>query len=57
MTEAQRKAKAKYMKKVKQINLRFYPSEQGLYDKAKKLGSRGIKKLIGEKHDSNNGNE
>lgn len=46
-TDAQRRAKLKYVgEHVKQINLRFYPKEAELYEKAHRLGSPGIKKLI-----------
>ena len=45
--EAQRQATNKYRKeKVKQIILRFYPKDEHLYEKAKRLGSVGIKALI-----------
>ena len=45
--EAQRQATNKYRKeKVKQIVLRFYPKDEELYEKAKRLGSVGIKGLI-----------
>lgn len=46
-SEAQSKATNKYRKdKVKQIILRFYPKDEELYIKAKRLGSPGIKELI-----------
>lgn len=46
-TEAQLKATNKYRKEnVKQITLRFYPKDEALYNKAKVLGSLGIKDLI-----------
>lgn len=45
--EAQRQATNKYRReKVKQIVLRFYPKDEELYEKAKRLGSVGIKALI-----------
>lgn len=46
-TEAQNRATGKYRKeKVKQLVLRFYPKDEQLYIKAKRLGSSGIKELI-----------
>ena len=45
--EAQNRATNKYRReKVKQIILRFYPKDEELYEKAKRLGSVGIKALI-----------
>ncbi len=45
--EAQRQAMNKYRReKVKQLILRFYPKDEQLYEKAKALGSVGIKALI-----------
>lgn len=47
ISEAQKKAANKYRRgKVKQIVLRFYPGDDELYQKAKGLGSVGIKELI-----------
>lgn len=47
-SEAQKRAKQKYEKeKVKQINLKFYPSELAVYEHAKELGGSKIKELIG----------
>ena len=48
-TKAQMKAVDSYRKRsVKQIILRFYPKDEELYQKGKRLGSTGIKRLIEE---------
>lgn len=48
-SEAQKRAVNNYRKKnTRQIILRFFPGEDGLYQKAKGLGSPGIKRLIAE---------
>ncbi len=47
MTEAQKRAKAKYVsEKVSRIEIRFYPKDARLLDFAKSLGSAGIKELL-----------
>lgn len=47
MTDAQKKAKAKYVsEKVSRIEIRFYPKDDALLAYAKSLGSSGIKALL-----------
>ena len=48
LTEARKKAKAKYNEKVKRISIEFYPSEMELYEKVKSQESiqKYIKELI-----------
>ena len=46
-SEAQKKANNKYRREnVKQIVLKFYPSDEELHQKAKRLGTPKIKELI-----------
>ena len=52
-TEAQKRAKAKYDAKAKQLILRIYPSEQDILDKILQVSEEGgyapyIKRLIRE---------
>ena len=49
LTEAQKRAKAKYMReKVKKLMIEFYPSDQELYDKLQEQENKQgyIKELI-----------
>ena len=48
LTEAQKRAKAKYKSKVKQILIEFYPAETELYEKVQAQESKQayIKELI-----------
>ena len=51
VSDAQKKATAEYRKKnVKQVSVRFYPSEQDIFDHMEKQGGRAayIKRLIRE---------
>lgn len=48
LTEAQKKAKKKYSKKLKTLNIVFYPTEKELYEAVEKHTNKTgyIKKLI-----------
>ena len=48
LTEARKRAKAKYAEKVKRISVEFYPADMDLYDKVKSHESiqKYIKELI-----------
>lgn len=56
-SDAQKRASAKYRQtKVKQVNIKFFPSEQYLFDHMDKQGGRGsyIKRLIKEDYEREN---
>lgn len=48
LTEARKRAKAKYNEKVKRISIEFYPADMELYDRVKSQESiqKYIKELI-----------
>ncbi len=56
MKESEKRAQLKYAKSLKQINIRFYPGEEDLYQFVRGLSAKQRKDIFRREKDSNSPN-